>query len=203
MPLNFIWDLDGTLLDSYGAIMKALEATYYHYQWEFDDKMILAFILNESVGALLKDKARLENVDEQMVKSYYSTDLKTRDQEIQLMSGAREILDWTKERGITNFIYTHKGDNTFSVLKQLDLESYFTEVVTGDSGFKRKPHPEALDYLIQTHHLDKNKTYYIGDRKLDMEAALQAGIFSLNLKEVSQGKNQKIKNLLDIKNRTF
>ncbi|MCK6279534.1 HAD family hydrolase, partial [Streptococcus agalactiae] len=34
--LTFIWDLDGTLIDSYVPIMEALEETYRHFGLIFD-----------------------------------------------------------------------------------------------------------------------------------------------------------------------
>ena len=38
----FIWDLDGTLLDSYDAILAGLEETYATYQLPFDRASIKA-----------------------------------------------------------------------------------------------------------------------------------------------------------------
>ena len=54
----FIWDLDGTLIDSYEAIMEALEATYRAFDFQdWDKEAIHAYILKESVGQLLEKKA--------------------------------------------------------------------------------------------------------------------------------------------------
>lgn len=97
------------------------------------------------------------------------------------MDGAREILAWTAEQGIQNFVFTHKSDNAFQVLTDLGIIQHFTEILTSDSGFARKPSPEALLYLIDKYQLDKGTTYYIGDRLLDAEAAIHAGISSINL----------------------
>ena len=36
MTRAFIWDLDGTLLDSYDAILAGIEETYTHYGLDFD-----------------------------------------------------------------------------------------------------------------------------------------------------------------------
>ena len=36
MTKAFIWDLDGTLLDSYDAILAGIEETYAHYGLDFD-----------------------------------------------------------------------------------------------------------------------------------------------------------------------
>lgn len=45
MRKAFIWDLDGTLLDSYDAILAGIEETYTHYGLDFDREVIRAYIL--------------------------------------------------------------------------------------------------------------------------------------------------------------
>ena len=49
MTRAFIWDLDGTLLDSYDAILAGIEETYTHYGLDFDREVIRAYILQHSV----------------------------------------------------------------------------------------------------------------------------------------------------------
>ena len=45
MTKAFIWDLDGTLLDSYDAILAGIEETYAHYGLDFDREGIHSYIL--------------------------------------------------------------------------------------------------------------------------------------------------------------
>ena len=49
----FIWDLDGTLLDSYEAILSGIEETYAQFSIPFDKEKVRAFILKYSVQDLL------------------------------------------------------------------------------------------------------------------------------------------------------
>lgn len=78
------------------------------------------------------------------------------------------------------------------------MESYFTEILTSQSGFERKPSPEAANYLLDKYQLDFEKTYYIGDRTLDVEFAQNSGIQSINFLESSYEGNQRIQVLADI-----
>ena len=114
------------------------------------------------------------------------------------MPGARDVWDWTDQVGIRNFIYTHKGDNAFTILRNLGLESYFTEILTSQSGFARKPNLEAANYLIDKYQLNPDNTYYIGDRTLDVEFAQNSGIQSINFLESSYEGNHRIQGLVDI-----
>lgn len=194
-----IWDLDGTLLDSYDAILAGLEETYDYFGIYFDRSAVKEYILRFSVNDLIREIAAKENLDAQVLSDFRAKSLREKNASINLMPGARAILDWTQEKGISNFIYTHKGKNAFQILRDLQLEDYFTEVLTADSGFARKPNPEALLYLIKKYQLERTSTYYVGDRLLDVETAQQAGVGSINLVIQHIDGNHKIDSLLDIK----
>ncbi|HFI0064689.1 TPA: HAD-IA family hydrolase [Streptococcus suis] len=195
---TFIWDLDGTLLDSYQAILAGIEETYTQFDIPFDREEIHAFILTYSVKDLLARDAQKYGKDLAQLNQARANSLREKNTVIQLMEGAREVLEWTVQEGIQNFIYTHKSDNAFQVLEDLGVDHYFTEILTSDSGFARKPAPEALLYLIEKYDLDKSTTYYVGDRLLDVETALAAGIGSINLQIDGVEGNIKIESLLQI-----
>ncbi|MGU7999668.1 HAD-IA family hydrolase [Streptococcus suis] len=199
MTPTFIWDLDGTLLDSYEAILAGIQETYDQFDLPFDREEVRNFILRYSVKDLLVRDADKYGLDSDELNRVRATSLKEKNTQIPLMTGAAEILDWTAQQGIQNFVYTHKSDNAFQVLEELGVRHHFTEILTSDSGFARKPSPEALLFLIEKYGLDKEKTYYIGDRLLDVETAVNAGIQSINLQIDGVEKNWKIISLLDIK----
>ncbi|MBM7321364.1 HAD-IA family hydrolase [Streptococcus suis] len=199
MTPTFIWDLDGTLLDSYEAILAGIQETYEQYELPFNREEVRKYILRYSVKDLLVRDVGKYGLDSDELNRVRATSLKEKNTQIPLMAGAREILDWTAEKGIQNFVYTHKSDNAFQVLEDLGVRHHFTEILTSDSGFARKPSPEALLFLIEKYGLDKEKTYYIGDRRLDVETAINAGIHSINLQIDGVEQNWKIVSLLDIK----
>ncbi|HFI0645479.1 TPA: HAD-IA family hydrolase [Streptococcus suis] len=199
MKPTFIWDLDGTLLDSYEAILAGIQETYEQYKLPFDREEVKQFILRYSVKDLLVRDADKYGLDSGELNRVRATSLKEKNTQIPLMAGAREILDWTAQQGIQNFVYTHKSDNAFQVLEDLGVRHHFTEILTSDSGFARKPSPEALLFLIEKYGLDRENTYYIGDRLLDVETAVNAGIHSINLQIDGVEQNWKIEKLVDIK----
>ncbi len=195
---TFIWDLDGTLLDSYEAILAGIQETYEQFDFPFDREEVRKFILRYSVKDLLVRDADKYGLDSDELNRVRATSLKEKNTQIPLMTGAAEILNWTAEQGIQNFVYTHKSDNAFQVLEELGIAHHFTEILTSDSGFARKPSPEALLFLIEKYGLDKESTYYIGDRLLDVETAVNAGIQSINLQIDGMEKNRKIADLREI-----
>mgnify|MGYP000851474685 FL=1 len=194
----FIWDLDGTLLDSYEAILSGIEETFCQFSILYDKEKVRDFILKYSVQDLLEQVAEERNLDAKELNQVRSQSLAEKNVQVVLMLGAREVLAWADEAGILQFVYTHKGDNAFTILRDLGLESYFTEILTSQSGFSRKPSPEVATYLLDKYELNPRTTYYIGDRTLDVEFAHNSGIQSINFLESSYEGNQRIQVLADI-----
>ena len=196
--IAFIWDLDGTLLDSYEAILSGIEETFGQFAIPYDKEKVRKFILKYSVQDLLVQVAEERKLDVEVLNQVRAQSLAEKNAQVVLMPGAHEVLAWADESGIQQFVYTHKGDNAFTILRDLGLESYFTEILTSQSGFVRKPSPEAAIYLLGKYQLDSEKIYYIGDRTLDVEFAQNSRIQSINFLESSYEGNHRIQELADI-----
>ena len=194
----FIWDLDGTLLDSYEAILSGIEETFAQFAIPYDKGKVREFILKYSVQDLLVQVTEERKLDVEVLNQVRAQSLAEKNAQVVLMPGAREMLAWADQAGIQQFVYTHKGDNALTILRDLGLESYFTEILTSQSGFARKPSPEAAIYLLDKYQLNPDNTYYIGDRTLDVEFAQNSGIQSLNFLESTYEGNHRIQALADI-----
>ena len=201
--IGFIWDLDGTLLDSYEAILAGIEETYRQFSLPYNEKEVRTFILKHSVQDLLKQVAEERGLDVELLNQVRAQSLAEKNAQVVLMPGAREVLTWADKQGIQQFVYTHKGDNAFPILRDLGLDSYFTEILTSQSGFARKPSSEAATYLINKYHLNPDRTYYIGDRTLDIEFAQNSGIQSINFLESPAVCNRQISHLEEIFSLSF
>ena len=194
----FIWDLDGTLLDSYDAILAGLEETYASYQLPFDRASIKDYILKHSVQDLLVVVAEEHQLDVTDLNHLRAESLAEKNAQVVLMEGARDVLSWAKDAGIQQFVYTHKGENALVILRDLGLESFFKEILTSQSGFARKPNPEAARYLMKKYGLEPENTYYIGDRSLDIDFARNSQIQSINFLTSDYEGNHQMKTLRDI-----
>lgn len=209
MGIALIWDLDGTLLDSYGVIVDSLHQIYLEKGIEIDKKEILFDVINESVSAFIKKMEERFGVPFDALKDRYSYISGKEKLNIKAMNNAKEILEYLRSKGIKNYVFTHRGVTTETVLKNIGLFDYFDEIVNSLNGFKRKPSPDGLNYLINKYHLDKERTYYVGDRPIDIECANNALIKSImfipkdGVAKASGKETYIISDLLDIKELTL
>ena len=177
--IAFIWDLDGTLLDSYGVIVDSLHQIYLEKGAEIDKKEILHDVINESVSFFIMKMEKRFGIPFDDLKDRYSIISGAEKLNIKAMNHAIEILKYLKDKNIPNYVFTHRGKTTESVLKNIEMFSYFDEIVNSLSSFPRKPSPDGLNYLIDKYQLDKENTYYVGDRPMDIKCANNAGIKSI------------------------
>ena len=185
-------------MDYYEAILSGIEETFAQFAIPYDKGKVREFILKYSVQDLLVQVAEERKLDVEVLNQVRAQSLAEKNAQVVLMPGAREVLNWADQAGSQQFVYTHKGDNALIILRDLGLESYFTEILTSQSGFARKPSSEAANYLIDKYQLNPDNTYYIGDRTLDVEFAQNSGIQSLNFLESTYEGNHRIQALADI-----
>lgn len=172
----YIWDLDGTLLDSYGSIVSSLVAVAREAGAEdaYDD--IMKAVKLGAVSYYLRDLAARSGREYALLYERYREVSHGRQEEISLIPGAARTLEGLMRAGACHFVYTHRGSSAGPVLDRLGLTGYFREIVTARAGFRPKPSGEGAAYLIRKYGLEKDRTAYVGDRALDVLCAKDAGI---------------------------
>ena len=179
MPYSFIWDMDGTLVDSYPAIVPAAKQACYEYGLNFSSEYIHEAVIRTSVGAFLEHECKKQGLDPAPVKTRFNQLNDSHIDAIRAIPHAGKTLRLLTLSGHKCFVYTHRGASCHAILEQTGLLPYFTEVVTALDGFPRKPNPAVILYLIEKYSLLADRCFYVGDRSLDIEAANNAGIQSI------------------------
>ena len=205
--ISLIWDLDGTLIDSYGVILGSLEQVCQEYNLPYYKETVAQEVIRYSVNHYIDYLSCISGVPFDTIKNRCSELSRSKNMSIKAMPQAVETLKALKEKGIDNYIFTHRGQSTEGVLKNVNLYDYFNEIVSSLSGFPRKPDPSGLNYLVNKYHLDPSKTYYVGDRSIDIACASNAGIKSILFKQegnvtIPSGKEtyivKELKEILDL-----
>ncbi|NLA84606.1 MAG: HAD-IA family hydrolase [Clostridiales bacterium] len=175
MFLNFIWDFDGTLYDSYPhmaeSFCKALSAL------GIDQSVadIMPFI-KISMGTCMRHYKAKYNLGEELRELYKKFEAPVNCDVVRPFPGLEEALGLISSKGGKNYIYTHRNNSVFEYIRCYSLDKYFDDIITSEDNFPSKPAPDAILYLIEKHGLNKGKTIMMGDRDIDIQAAWNAGI---------------------------
>ena len=167
-----IWDLDGTLLDSYGVILDSVIETCREAGAELCRSDTYRALIAGSVKGFLAQRFPGKTG----LWERYQALSTARDGEIRLMPGAIEALTELRDMGVRSFVYTHKGASAPAVLSRLGVLEYFDFVLTAQAGLPRKPAPDGIERLVRDFGLDKRQTFYVGDRPIDAKCAENAGV---------------------------
>lgn len=173
---TWIWDLDGTLFDSYGVIVGAIaEVTREDGHPEPEDK-ILKICKDDSVTVYFQQyTARYGGTVEDYFNRYRKISHRMNGR-ITLIPGAVETLQALADAGGTHFVYTHRGASTHEILRRLGIADFFRETVTSEAGFAPKPSGDGVKYLVDRYAPDPENTWYVGDRQLDVLCGKDAGV---------------------------
>jgi len=183
--INIIWDFDGTLFDTYNLIATAMyTAIKENYKTEIYYDEIMALML-QSIGYSITEIAKKINTTVDDLKKNFKKYYDEIDPSQQLpYPSAREICEFIINNNGNNYINTHRSSNTLNeILEKNNFNNLIKYSVTSDNNFPSKPSPESFNHIVEKFSLNKNKTLVVGDRLLDTQGALNAGLIPVFIHE--------------------
>ena len=176
MYQNFIWDFDGTLFNTYPKMLKAYVKTMQYYQISITPSAIYRTLKTQSS----KDLANQYQLDFEEFDQIYKQFEKSDTSNVFAYDDAKYILEKVIEKGGKNYLLTHRENASAKALLQgSQLDGLFVEIVGPENKFPRKPDPTSLLYLVEKYQMEKTKTVMIGDRPMDIDAGINAGVQSI------------------------
>jgi phosphoglycolate phosphatase-like HAD superfamily hydrolase len=179
MIKNIIWDFDGTLFDTYPDIIKTLQHILTKNHAIFLDDIYIEKLVKVDVSHCAEIVGRENNIDGNSLFDKFLDFYFTKGRELpRPFANVEEILEYFISTGM-NFLVTHRNrETTFEILDAYSMTGYFKEIIVAEDGYEPKPSPQSFNYLIDKYGLSRNETLGIGDRDLDVMAAINSGIVS-------------------------
>lgn len=173
----FVFDLDGTLIDSKLDLVLSVNATLVHLGRPRLEHEQIASYVGGGVPLLMK-RALGEDVSEGEIEKgivhfldYYRAHML--DNTLPY-PGVRECLDALCGRSLA--VLTNKPVKfSEAILAGLNMSSYFRFVYGGNSFEKKKPDPIGLRTLLRDFELAPHELMMIGDSEVDIQTARNAG----------------------------
>ena len=175
MYKHIIWYFDGTLFDTYPVMGSIFKSMLEEEGIEESLDEILKY-MKVSMSYALNYYEKKYHINNTFIEKYQK---QRKDMEFSLCKpykGIEEICKYIHTSGKKNYLYTHRGESSITFLKNYDLYDYFSDFITSEHGFERKPSPNAINHIIDKYNIIHNEAIMIGDRDLDILSAKNAGI---------------------------
>ena len=168
-----IWDFDGTLMDTYPEIARAVNQALATFGRSTSLERVTQLSCISMDVCMLELSKEFEISQETLREQF---DLFYNFEMLTPFPNVVDICKRFQASGGQNFIVTHRRKPSLHRLLLLhEMKPLFTDIIAGDDGFPHKPDPSAIRYLIDKHNLDVDNLLVVGDRDLDILAGQAVG----------------------------
>ena len=198
---TLLFDLDGTLVDTAPDLMLAHNHVMKKFGYPTKSTEDIRNLVGKGAGALIgrsiwgqakKEFSKVvdEKIKDEMVKEFVNFYGKNIVNESTLINGVKEFLIWAKKENISMAVCTNKQEHlAIDLLKKIGIYEFF-EYVAGHNTFDYcKPDPRHLTSVVEILDGDIKRSLMIGDSETDANAAKNAEIPVILLKDGYTEKN--------------
>ncbi|HKR55289.1 MAG TPA: pyrophosphatase PpaX [Gemmatimonadales bacterium] len=174
---TFLFDLDGTLIDSIELIIRSYQHTIRtHRQLETAPDVWmkgLGIPLRVQFKEWSEDPAEIDA----MVVTYREYNLSHHDEMVTAYDGVVDAVKALRKQGKKLGLVTSKfRSGAYRGLKKVGLDEEFHVVVGADEVTNPKPHPEPVLTALSRLSVTPEEAVFIGDSRHDMECGRAAGV---------------------------
>lgn len=200
-----IFDLDGTLIDSLDAYVKAFNEVVEKYGLKpvsreelagfLDQALSLSIILLRLYPQLFSDEKLRRKCEDEIRKAYFRLE-----KHVPPIMHAAEVLSKLKEMGLKVGVVTARttrGRVKWLELERLGLAQFIDAMVTG-AEVARKPAPDGIIKCLSRLKLKAEECMYVGNGQADLEAG-RAALVKTILLNVKMEKSNETKTIHSLK----
>ena len=179
-PALFVFDLDGTLVDSRADLANAANAALTKLGLPpLPENTIISYV-GDGIDALIRrcltpqHEARFAEAKTYFAEHYRKHFL---DHTV-LLPGVLETLKTLKPKSFLAVLTNKSEPYAVKILEGLGIASFFSAIVGEKAGLVPKPDPSALLSIMKRLKVPKDQTLMVGDGKNDILVAKEAGCSS-------------------------
>lgn len=195
--VTILFDLDGTLIDSTEAILESFHNSFDVYDYPHPDdeaiKVLIGHPLDVMYAALGVEESRVWD----FVATYKEHYRVISTQKTVLLPFAREAVEAAAKIARLGIVTTKTGAYSRVLMEYFELMGYFEVLIGREDVEHPKPHAEPIDKAVEKMGVSKRDCWIIGDTRLDLGSAKNAGIGSIGVLSGYDNAEQ-LKTLTDI-----
>jgi phosphoglycolate phosphatase len=177
-----VFDWDGTLMDSTGGIVSAIQAASRDLGFDVPSDRQAAWVIGLSLDkALAHLVPELSERDRARYLERYRYHYLTKDAQLRLFDGVVPMLDSLANQGVMLAVATGKSRVGLErALQSSGIGSYFAVTRCADETHG-KPHPRMLLEIMDDLAADPEAVLMVGDTSHDLNMAVNAGVHGLGV----------------------
>jgi len=179
--MTILFDLDGTLIDSTEAILESFHNSFDIHKFSNPSDEEIKALIGHPLDVMYRDLGVQEDVVWDFVKTYKEHYQMIHTDKTVLLDYAVDAIREAQEFAKLGVVTTKTGKYSRELLEYFGLMDAF-EVLIGREDVERpKPHQEPIEKAMNIMNSNKSSTWMIGDTRLDIASADNAGIKSVGV----------------------
>ncbi len=179
-----IFDLDGTLIHSIPDMCIAMNKTLEQFKLKSITEEKLQEFVGEGMLKLSENVLKFSGANLNLIDDFFLMYRKEYSENpyylTTLMPGVKDILNHLLDKNISINICTNKRQHVAEkILKLMNLFDNFDFIVGAKENVPLKPQRQMIDFICNQYDSDENEFIMVGDTKVDILAAKNAGISSV------------------------
>ena len=172
-----LFDLDGTLVDSYAALTEAVNHARRSHDLEALTSSRIRELVGDGVERLLQRAFERTDIARSVIAAFEARYDEVCCAESKVLCDVAETLDELSSLGVEMAVCTNKP-TYFSkkILDFLDLSRHFRAIVGPDLAGARKPDARHLLVTLESVSCGAEEALFVGDMPVDVRAARNSGL---------------------------
>ncbi len=175
--IGFIFDLDGTIVDSTAHYRETWAELIREFGAEHDAEYFLRRSTRDNFRTLLGEQIAEHELEQNVTRQAEMGNSKMRAHGVQPHDGILELIRGLHARGVKLAIATSaEKSNVEWTLQQLDLQDFFNVIVTDQDVARGKPAPDVYLKALELLNVDAAHCAVMEDSATGVRAAKAAGL---------------------------
>ena len=177
--MTILFDLDGTLIDSTEAILESFHNSYDVFKMAHPSDEAIKSLIGHPLDVMYARLGVKEKKVWDMVNTYKQHYRKISTQKTELLPFAKEAVELASKHARIGIVTTKTGRYSKILMEHFELMHYFEVLIGREDVQNPKPHPEPINKAIELLNVKKEDCWMIGDTRMDLIAAQNAGVKSV------------------------
>lgn len=173
--MNYLFDLDGLLINSEELYLKANRVYFSQFGFEFTEELHKQGT-GKKFAEWIKTVTDIDVDGETILAERNKVYFELAKSDLHLMAGAKSVLEFAKSNGKTAMVTSSNKDYVDFVLEHTGIAEYFELFITGDQVSKGKPDPEGYLTAAKQLGVKPDSCIVFEDAPNGVEAGKNAGM---------------------------